>query len=328
MILYIGRRLLAVTGVLVAIAAVTFTIFYVLPSDPAAAACGKSCSVDRLAAIRANMGLDQPIWRQFWDFLAGIFTGRTIGTGQYALRCDFPCLGYSYENSEAVWGLLMDRLPVSASLALGAAVLWLALGLTAGVTAALRKDTLTDRLLMVGAVGAASLPVYFTSMVLIYGLIRTADLLPYPQYVPFGSDPVDWASNLLLPWLALAILYAAMYARQSRSSMIETMAEPYIRTARAKGLPRRKVVVKHGLRAGMTPILTLFGMDLGGLVAGAVITESIFGLPGIGRLFYGALSTGDQPVVLGVTLLAAAFIVVANLAVDLLYAVVDPRVRF
>ncbi|MFD9884386.1 ABC transporter permease [Streptomyces alboflavus] len=328
MILYIGRRLLAVTGVLVAIAAVTFTIFYVLPSDPAAAACGKSCSADRLAAIRANMGLDQPIWRQFWDFLAGIFTGRTIGTGQYALRCDFPCLGYSYENSEAVWGLLMDRLPVSASLALGAAVLWLALGLTAGVTAALRKDTLTDRLLMVGAVGAASLPVYFTSMMLIYGLIRTADLLPYPQYVPFGSDPVDWASNLLLPWLALAILYAAMYARQSRSSMIETMAEPYIRTARAKGLPRRKVVVKHGLRAGMTPILTLFGMDLGGLLAGAVITESIFGLPGIGRLFYGALSTGDQPVILGVTLLAAAFIVVANLAVDLLYAVVDPRVRF
>jgi peptide/nickel transport system permease protein len=163
---------------------------------------------------------------------------------------------------------------------------------------------------------------------LIYGLIRTAGLLPYPQYVEFTSDPLHWASNLLLPWLALAILYAAMYARQSRSSMIETMAEPYIRTARAKGLPRRTVVVKHGLRAGVTPILTLFGMDLGGLLAGAVITESIFGIPGIGRLFYGALSTGDQPVILGVTLLAATFIVVANLAVDLLYAVVDPRVRY
>ncbi|PKV89568.1 ABC transporter permease [Streptomyces sp. TLI_146] len=328
MILYIGRRLLGVTGVLIAIAAVTFTIFYVLPSDPAAAACGKSCSVERLAAIRAHMGLDEPIWKQFWEFASGIFTGRTMGSGQYALHCDFPCLGYSYENSESVWGLLMDRLPVSASLALGSAVLWLVLGLSAGVTAALRKDTLTDKVLMVGAVAAASLPVYFTSMMLIYGLIRTAGLLPYPQYVPFGSDPVHWASNLLLPWLALAVLYAAMYARQSRSSMIETMAEPYIRTARAKGLPRRTVVVKHGLRAGMTPILTIFGMDLGGLLAGAVITESIFGLPGIGRLFYGALSSGDQPVILGVTLLAAAFIVVANLAVDLLYAVVDPRVRY
>ncbi|WP_225799979.1 ABC transporter permease [Streptomyces sp. NK15101] len=328
MILYLARRLLGVVAVLVAIAAVTFTIFYVLPSDPAAAACGKSCSAERLEAIRAHMGLDQPLWRQFADFTAGILTGRTVGSGPYALNCDFPCLGYSYENSQPVWDLLVDRLPVSASLALGAAVLWLLLGLSAGVAAALRKDSLTDRVLMVGAVAAASLPVYFTSVMLIYGLIRVAGLLPYPQYTPFGTDPLDWAANLLLPWLALAILYAAMYARQSRSSMIETMAEPYIRTARAKGLPRRTVVVKHGLRAGMTPVLTIFGMDLGGLLAGAVITESIFGLPGVGRLFYGALSTGDQPVILGVTLLAATFIVVANLAVDLLYAVVDPRVRY
>ncbi|WP_418960122.1 ABC transporter permease [Streptomyces tritici] len=328
MILYLARRLLGVAGVLVAIAAVTFTIFYVLPSDPAAAACGKACSAERLEAIRAHMGLDQPLWRQFADFTTGIFTGRTMGSGPYALHCDFPCLGYSYENSQSVWDLLLDRLPVSASLALGAAAIWLLLGLSAGVAAALRKDTLTDRVLMVGAVAAASLPVYFTSLVLIYGLIRVAGLLPYPQYTPLGSDPLGWASNLLLPWLALAVLYAAMYARQSRSSMIETMAEPYIRTARAKGLPRRTVVVKHGLRAGMTPILTIFGMDLGGLLAGAVITESLFGLPGVGRLFYGALSTGDQPVILGVTLLAAAFIVVANLAVDLLYAVVDPRVRY
>ncbi|MCB8901136.1 MULTISPECIES: ABC transporter permease [unclassified Streptomyces] len=328
MILYLGRRLLGVLGVLVAIAAVTFAVFYVLPSDPAAAACGKSCSTERLEAIRVNMGLDAPLWRQFADFVTGIFTGRTLGTGQYALHCDFPCLGYSYENSQGVWDLLVDRLPVSASLAVGAAAIWLLLGLSAGVTAALRKDTLTDRVLMVGAVAAASLPVYFTSVMLIYGLIRVTGLLPYPQYVPFGSDPLSWASNLLLPWLALALLYAAMYARQSRNSMIESMAEPYIRTARAKGLPRRTVVVKHGLRAGMTPILTIFGMDLGGLLAGAVITESIFGLPGVGRLFYGALSTGDQPVILGVTLLAATFIVVANLAVDLLYAVVDPRVRY
>ncbi|MEU2509502.1 ABC transporter permease [Streptomyces sp. NPDC007863] len=328
MILYLGRRLLGMLGVLLAIAAVTFTIFYVLPSDPAAAACGKACSDERLEAIRANMGLDAPVWRQFADFVTGIFTGRTMGTGQYALHCDFPCLGYSYENSEGVWDLLVDRLPVSASLAVGAAVLWLALGLTAGVTAALRKDSLTDRALMVGAVAAASLPVYFTSVLLIYGLIRLTGLLPYPSYVPLTSDPLSWASNLLLPWLALAILYAAMYARQSRGAMIESMAEPYIRTARAKGLPRRTVVVKHGLRAGMTPVLTIFGMDLGGLLAGAVITESLFGLPGVGRLFYGALTTGDQPVILGVTLLAATFIVVANLAVDLLYAVVDPRVRY
>ncbi|WP_079406422.1 ABC transporter permease [Streptomyces sp. 3211] len=328
MILYLARRLLALAGVLLAIAAVTFLIFYVLPADPAAAACGKTCSAERLADVRAYLGLDQPLWRQFGDFLTGIFTGRTLGTGQYAVACDFPCLGYSYENSLPVWDLLMDRLPVSASLAVGAAALWLVLGLGAGVTAALRKDTATDKALMVGAVAAASLPVYFTSVMLIHGVIRIAGLLPYPTYRAFTDNPLAWASNLALPWIALALLYAAMYARQSRGSMIEAMAEPYIRTARAKGMPERTVVVKHGLRSGMTPIVTIFGMDLGGLLAGAVITESIFGLPGIGRLFYGALVNSDQPVVLGVTLLAAFFIVVANLLVDLLYAVIDPRVRY
>ncbi|MER6388313.1 ABC transporter permease [Streptomyces sp. NPDC001523] len=328
MILYMARRLLALAGVLLAIAAVTFVIFQVLPSDPAAAACGKTCGPERLADVREYLGLDQPLWSRFVHFLTGIFTGRTLGTGQYAVRCDFPCLGYSYENSLPVWDLLMDRLPVSASLAVGAAVLWLVLGLGAGVTAALRKDTATDRTLMVGAVAAASLPVYFTSVMLIFGVIRVAGLLPYPTYRALADDPLGWASNLLLPWTALALLYAAMYARQSRGSMIEAMAEPYIRTARAKGMPERTVVVKHGLRSGMTPILTIFGMDLGGLLAGAVITESIFGLPGVGRLFYGALVSSDQPVVLGVTLLAAFFIVLANLAVDLLYAVVDPRVRY
>ncbi|MCX5072844.1 ABC transporter permease [Streptomyces sp. NPDC060334] len=328
MILYLARRLLALAGVLLAIAAVTFVIFQVLPSDPAAAACGKTCGPERLADVREYLGLDQPLWSRFVHFLTGIFTGRTLGTGQYAVRCDFPCLGYSYENSLPVWDLLMDRLPVSASLAVGAAVLWLVLGLGAGVTAALRKDTATDRTLMVGAVAAASLPVYFTSVMLIFGVIRVAGLLPYPTYRALADDPLGWASNLLLPWTALALLYAAMYARQSRGSMIEAMAEPYIRTARAKGMPERTVVVKHGLRSGMTPILTIFGMDLGGLLAGAVITESIFGLPGVGRLFYGALVSSDQPVVLGVTLLAAFFIVLANLAVDLLYAVVDPRVRY
>ncbi|MFD5426588.1 ABC transporter permease [Streptomyces sp. NPDC127084] len=328
MTLYLVRRLAAVAAVLLAITAATFVIFYVLPADPAAAACGKTCSPERLAAVRHHLGLDQPLWRQFTGFLSGLFAGRTLGTGPYAVPCDFPCLGYSYENSLPVWDLLVDRLPVSVSLAVGAAALWLLLGLGAGVAAALRKDTLTDRTLMVGAVAAASLPVYFTAVMLIYGVIRVAGLLPYPAYQEFTTDPLGWAANLLLPWTALALLYAAMYARQSRGSMIEAMAEPYIRTARAKGLPERTVVVKHGLRSGMTPILTLFGMDLGGLLAGAVITESIFGLPGVGRLFYGALVSADQPVVLGVTLLAAFFIVVANLLVDLLYAVADPRVRY
>ncbi|MFG3052833.1 ABC transporter permease [Kitasatospora sp. NPDC048239] len=328
MILFLGRRLLGVAGILLAICAITFTIFYLLPNDPAAAACGKTCSPERLAEVKAAMGLDAPIWEQFGSYLSGIVAGRDYGSGLSAVHCGFPCLGYSYEYSLPVWDLLVDRLPVSVSLALGASVLWLLLGLGAGVTSALRKGSLTDRTLMVLSVGTASLPVYFTSIMLIWGVVRTAGLLPYPAYHDFTDGPVAWASNLLLPWTALALLYAAMYARQSRNSMIEAMAEPYIRTARAKGLPSRTVTVKHGLRSGMTPILTIFGMDLGGLLAGAVITESIFGLPGIGRLFYDGLLRSDQPVILGVTLLAAFFIVAANLLVDVLYAYVDPRVRY
>ncbi|KJS55286.1 ABC transporter permease [Streptomyces rubellomurinus subsp. indigoferus] len=328
MILYLGRRLVGVAGILLAICAITFTIFYLLPNDPAAAACGKTCSPERLADVKAAMGLDKSVWQQFADYLTGIFAGRDYGTGPSAVHCGFPCLGYSYEYSLPVWDLLTDRLPVSISLAIGSAVLWLLLGLGAGVTSALRKGGFTDRTLMVLSVGAASLPVYFTSIMLIWGVVRTAGWLPYPAYHAFTEDPVEWASNLLLPWIALALLYAAMYARQSRNSMIEAMAEPYIRTARAKGLPPRTVTVKHGLRSAMTPILTIFGMDLGGLLAGAVITESIFGLPGVGRLFYDGLARSDQPVILGVTLLAAFFIVVANLLVDLLYAFVDPRVRY
>ncbi|MFD0261134.1 ABC transporter permease [Kitasatospora indigofera] len=325
---YLLRRLLGVAGILLAVCAITFSIFYLLPNDPAAAACGKTCSPERLAEVRTAMGLDRSVPSQFAAYLTGIFAGRDYGSGAGALHCAFPCLGYSYEYSMPVWSLLVDRLPVSFSLAVGAALLWLVLGLGAGVTSALRKGSLTDRSLMVASVATASLPVYFTSVMLIWGVVRGAGLLPYPAYTAFTDDPLSWASNLLLPWLALALLYAAMYARQSRNSMIETMAEPYIRTARAKGLPARTVTVKHGMRAGMTPILTIFGMDLGGLLAGAVITESIFGLPGVGRLFYDALVRSDQPVILGVTLLAAFFIVAANLLVDVLYAYVDPRVRY
>ncbi|MFE2111349.1 ABC transporter permease [Kitasatospora sp. NPDC059463] len=328
MILYLGRRLIGVAGIMLAICAITFTIFYLLPNDPAAAACGKTCSPDRLAEVKAAMGLDKPIWEQFGAYLAGIVAGRDYGSGPSAVHCGFPCLGYSYEYSLPVWDLLVDRLPVSVSLAIGAAVLWLVLGLGAGVTSALRKGRPADKVLMVLSVGTASLPVYFTSIMLIWGVVRSAGLLPYPSYHKFTDNPFEWGSNLLLPWIALALLYAAQYARQSRNSMIEAMAEPYIRTARAKGLPSRTVTVKHGLRSGMTPILTIFGMDLGGLLAGAVITESIFGLPGIGRLFYDGLLRSDQPVILGVTLLAAFFIVVANLLVDVLYAFVDPRVRY
>lgn len=327
MIRYLARRVLAMVGVLAAICAVTFVIFYVFPADPALQACGKSCTPQRLAMLHHQMGLDQPVWRQFADYVRGIFAGRTLGHGRLAVRCPFPCLGFSYQNDMPVWSLMTHRLPVTLSIAVGAAVLWLVGGLATGVVSALRKGTVLDRSLMVATLTSASLPIYFTAMALMVVFVQFAGLLPYSSYVSIAQDPLGWAQNLILPWIALALLYAAMYARLTRVSMIETMAEPYIRTARAKGLPERTVVVKHGLRPGLTPVLTIFGMDLGALLGGAVITETVFGLPGLGQLTIDAINKSDQPVVMGVSLLTAFFITFANLVVDLLYAVLDPKVR-
>ncbi|GGT31968.1 ABC transporter permease [Nonomuraea spiralis] len=320
MTLYLVRRALAVAGVLLVICAVTFVIFYVLPSDPAVQACGKTCTPERVAEVRAQMGLDRPLWEQFGGYVVGIVAGRP--------GCHVPCLGFSYQNALPVWDLLIDRLGASTSLAIGAALLWLAVGVTVGVVSALRRGSVLDRTLMIATLTSASLPVYFVAMVLLLLVVRVTGLLPYPAYVPLTDDPAAWAGNLILPWVTLAALYAAMYARLTRAQMIETMAEPYIRTARAKGLHERTVVAKHGMRAAMTPVVTVFGMDLGGLLAGAMITETVYGLPGIGRLAYDGIVKSDQPVILGTTLLAAFFIVLANLLVDLVYAVIDPRVRY
>lgn len=325
---YLARRLAGLALVLFTVCAVTFAVFYLLPSDPALQACGKSCTTERIDMLHQQMGLDQPVWQQFLDYLGGIVGGRTIGTGELAVRCDFPCLGFSYQTNRPVWDLLMDRMPTTISIAVGAAVLWLVGGLTAGVVSALRKGGALDRSLMAATLTAASLPVFFTGLMALYFVVQLAGLLPFPSYVELTEDPAGWAQSLILPWVVLALLYAAMYARLSRSSMLETLSEPYIRTARAKGLPERTVVVKHGLRSALTPVVTIFGMDVATLLGGAVITEGVFGLPGIGQLTIDAINKSDQPVVMGVALLAAFFITFFNVIVDSVYALIDPKVRF
>ncbi len=327
MISFLTRRLLGIAATLLVICAVTFCIFYLLPSDPASQFCGKDCAPEQIALVRKQMGLDAPLVVQFARYVIAIFAGRTMGSGNYAVHCNFPCFGYSFQSGRPVWDLMMDRFPTSASLAIGAAVLWLLLGLSTGVLSALRKNTWVDRTLMAGTIGIAALPVYFTAMILLYLVVTVLGLMPYPRYIAFGDDPVGWMRNLLLPWITLALTFAAIYARMTRSSVIETLAEPYVRTARAKGLPERRVVARHGLRPALTPVATMLGMDLGGLLAGAMITESLFGLPGVGKLFYDSLNKSDQPVVMGITLLASFFIVTSNLVVDLVQAWIDPRAR-
>jgi len=327
MILYLLRRLAVTAAILVVICAATFAIFYLMPADPAQGACGKACSPERLDQIRATLGLDRSPLTQFGDYLGGIVAGRTYGSGPHAVDCPFPCLGFSFQTDQPVWQLLTSRLPVSVSIALGAAVLWLAVGVAAGVVSALRRGSIWDRTAMTAALGGVSLPIYLTALVLQYLLVVQLHLLPYPRVVPFTEDPAGWAQSMVMPWITLAMLYAGIYARITRGEMLESLGQNYVRTARAKGLPEVTVVRRHALRPALMPIVTIFGMDLGALLGGALITESVFGLPGVGKLAGDAIAAADQPVILGVTLFAAGFVVLANVVVDLVYAVLDPRVR-
>ncbi|MFF3951111.1 ABC transporter permease [Streptomyces sp. NBC_00510] len=330
MLAYIIRRLFAVVVMLLVITLVTFGIFFLIPKwvgvDPATYFIGKQADPASLEGIRKKMGLDDPILVQFGKFLWGLFAGRDYANGADVTHCPAPCFGYSFRNEQAIWPVLTDRLPVTLQLAAGACVIWVIVGVGTGVVSALKRGSVLDRSLMTVALAGVSLPIYFTGMialaVVVYGLGWIDG-----QYVPFGDSPSGWFGGMLLPWVTLAFLYAAMYARMTRATMLEIMGEDYIRTARAKGLREPVVIGKHAMRSTMTPVLTILGMDLGALVGGAILTETTFSLPGIGQAAVKAISDKDFPLILGVTLIAAVAVVVANLLVDLLYAVVDPRVR-
>jgi len=335
MLVYIVRRLLAAVLLLLIVTAATFLIFFVLPriggatvDDLASRYVGKSGSAADIHAIAVKLGFTDPIWVQYGRFLAGLFVGADYSTGPTTVHCDAPCIGYSFINQNAVLPELLDRLPVTLSIAVGAAVLWLLGGVAVGVLSALRRGTVFDRAAMSIALAGVSLPIFFTGLLCLavfsYALGITA---PGGSFTPIEDNPLKWAYDLILPWITLAFLNAAGYARLTRAGMLDTMNEDYIRTARAKGLPERTVVVKHGLRSALTPILTIFGLDLGLLLGGAILTESTYSLPGIGKYAIDAIVSNDLPKVLGVVLIGSIFIILANLVVDLLYAVIDPRVR-
>ncbi len=335
MLPYIIRRLIGVVAILAVISILTFGIFFLLPANPALNACGKGCSPERLAAIEHKLGLDKPFFfswppseSQYGGFVTGLFAGREFEGGDETNPCDAPCMGFSFSTNQQVWPQLKDRLPVTASIAIGASVLWLIIGVSVGIISALRRGTAIDRTAMGWALAGVSLPSYFTALVALYFVCYKFQLMEYPAYSDFTQNPALWAKNLILPWFTLAFLFAALYARLTRANMLETMGEDYIRTARAKGLPERQVIAKHGLRAALTPIVTIFGLDLGGLLGGAILTESVYGLPGLGQLALQSITKADFPMILGVTLFAAFFIVVANLIVDILYAFVDPKVQY
>jgi peptide/nickel transport system permease protein len=325
---YLIRRLLSAAVIIVIISMITFFIFFALPANPALLACGKTCSPVRLAQIKHGLGLDQSLYRQYWEFFKGFFAGRTFGDNSVKIQCNFPCLGISFKDDTPVFSTLMNRFPADLSLALGSAVIFLTLGVGLGTAAAINKGRAIDKIAVGSALVGVSLQIYFVGLLLMYIFVDKWQILPTPGYVPITQDPVQWAQGLILPWATLVILFLAFYTRLSRSSMLETMGEDFIRTARAKGLPRRTVILKHALRAAITPIVTIFGMDLGSLIGGAaVITESVFGINGIGQLAVQSVTDSDLPVIMGTTLFAAIVIVLANVVVDLVYGIIDPRVR-
>jgi peptide/nickel transport system permease protein len=328
---YLLRRVINGFITLLVVTAVTFGIFFMVPkltgSDPALLYIGKTSDAASIEGIRTKMGFNDPIPVQYWKFLKGIVVGRDYANGPDVTHCPAPCLGYSFKTDQEVTPLLLEELPVTLSLAVGAAVLWLLIGVSTGVISALRRGSLLDRTVMSVALAGVSLPPYFTGLVSSAIFVYWLGWLPQAQYVPITESPWDWFVQLLLPWFTLAFLFAATYARLTRANMLETLGEDYIRTARAKGLEERTVIGKHALRSGLTPIVTVFGLDFGVLLGGAILTETVFNLRGIGYQALTAIRGNDLPVILGVVLIAAIAIIICNLIVDVVYGIIDPRVR-
>lgn len=319
---YLIRRTLFGILVLFVVSLMTFWIFVKLPStDPVIRAVGRHPSPELVAKVRHKFGLDQSLPVQYWHFAKGL-----IPLPGFWLNKD---VYFSYGNQVAVSEEIRNRLPYTAVLTIGAAILWVGMGVPIGIVSAIKPGSLFDRAGMLFALFGVSVPVFWLGLVLIYFFHFRLGIAPG---IGIPSDENAFqamlAGRFLLPWFAVAVTSAAFYSRLTRSNLMETMGEDYIRTARAKGISERRVIYKHGLRSALTPLVTILGLDIAFLLGGAVITENVFGIPGLGQYALQGIYTNDFPVVMGVTVVGAFFIVVANLIVDVFYAALDPRVRY
>jgi peptide/nickel transport system permease protein len=315
---YVIRRLLWGILLLVVVCLLTFIFFRVIPTgNPAVLRAGRDPQPKLIKEIEAVLGLNKSLPVQFWDYLKGIF-----------LHFNF---GYSYYSQEAVTGLIKERLAATISLTLGAAVLWVVGGVSVGIISALRRHTWMDRLAMGTALVLVSAPEFWLGLIAL--LLFASDIGKFKifpgagSYVGLTYDPWKWFTSLIMPWCVLAAGSAAIFARLMRGNLLEVMDEDYIRTARAKGLPERKVV-RQGVRSSINPIVTLLGIEIGLLLGGAVLVETVFNIPGVGHLAYTSIINSDFSVIEGTVLLAAMFIIIANIVVDIAYAYIDPRVRY
>ncbi|MFC9595045.1 ABC transporter permease [Streptomyces sp. NPDC056944] len=323
---FVLKRLAGAVLVLLALSVLVYALFYLAPGDPARLACGERCNPQQIAQVREQLGLNESVFSQYLHFLQGVLAGRDYSTGTAVTHCDAPCLGLSYQNDQQVTRLVLERLPATASLALGAMVVWLGVGVGTGLLSALRRGGITERVLTVLTLAGTGTPVFILGLLLLMAVCAYLQWLPFPSYVPFGEDPEQWAWNMLLPWLTLGFFESAKYARLTRSSTLETLAEDHIRTFRAYGVGERSVVTRHALRGAVPPVIAVSAVDLGSMFGGAVLTESLFGIPGLGKTLLEGVRTIDLPVVVGVVLVMGTAVVLANVLADLLYAAADRRV--
>src|SRR5690348_3137701 len=307
------RRLGSALPILVIVSLITFGMIHLIPGDPAAAIAGLSATPEQIASIRHDLGLDQPLLTQLWRWYLGLFQGN---------------LGRSLLLGQPVLHATLLRLPVTLALSAYALVITLVLGLASGVIAALRQNTWIDQAAMVFAMIGISLPNFYLGLLMIIFFAVDLGWLPTGGYVAFTDSPLGWLATSTMPAISLALLLAGLLARVTRSTMLEVLRQDYIRTARAKGLPNRVVVVKHALSNALIPITTVIGIIVSLLISGSVVTETLFSIPGLGQLLTQAVLNRDYPMVQGGLLITTALLVLVNIAVDVLYAFLDPRVRY
>lgn len=333
MLAYIIKRLLAGVVVIILVSMAIFALFWYGPSSPARPIClqetSQRCTPERLAQYEEQMGYNNGIVREYGKYVSGIFTGREMEIGTTTIECDAPCLGFSHRSRGLIWDEMIARLPATISLAIGGAALYLIIGIPVGVAAARRRGTLGDKTLVTTFLFISSVPYYLLALLawLYFTLIWDVPILGSSGYTPLLENPWAWFTGLLLPWLCLGFWGSTQYTRYTRGAMVETLGEDYIRTAKAKGLTPNKVVYRHGLRSALVPVVTIFGIDLGLLLAGTLFTERIFEIQGIGLWGLRGVYALDLPVVSATALFTAIIMVSCNLIVDIVYSALDPRVR-
>lgn len=325
MLTFVVRRTAAALAILVAISLAVYLLFYSV-GEPAQIMCGRPCQPERLAQVKAFMQTDRSAIEQWFAFLQGLVAGRTFGAGPDAVVCAAPCVGFSFDLRQPVTGLIMERLPITASIAGGAIIVAVALGMSGGVVAALRRNRLFDHVVRGLSLVVLATPTYLFGLLalLLFGFVL--NMVPISGYVPFAESPIDWAWHLVTPWLVLGVIFAASYLRFARNQMLDELGADHLLALRATGAPRR-TVLRAARRGVWVPIVTMVGLDIAGLLGGAIFTERVFGIHGLGELLIDAVGRRDLGLVVGVTLFAAALVIIANLVVDIIHGLIDPRIR-